>query len=118
MISLTRFNPKLTLSLLIGWIRSSTLRNLIMDQYEHYTKNIIGAIKMQNNFKLYQYCDNNIGIFSIATHLVIALPILRKQKLLLLISLLNFLYFMASFLYCFPYSNVLPTIVTVRSLRS
>ena len=56
-----------------------------------------------------QYCDSNIGLFSIASHLVIALPTLRQQKLSLLISLLQFLYefcrlVKASFLYCFSYS--------------
>ena len=56
-----------------------------------------------------QYCDSNIGLFSIALHLVIALPTLQEQKLLLLISLLKFCmsfvdWFMASFLYCFPCS--------------
>ena len=35
---------------------------------------------------------HNIGLFSIASHLVIALPTLRYQKLSLLISLIQFLY--------------------------
>ena len=37
-------------------------------------KNIIATIKMQNNF-WYRY--RNIGLFSLAPHLVIALPTLR-----------------------------------------
>ena len=42
-------------------------------------ENIIAAIKMQNNFwyplkmVIFQYIVNNIGLFSIAPHLVIAL---------------------------------------------
>ena len=51
----------------------------------YYTvgENIIATIKMRNNFCyplkmiIVQYCDSNIGLFSIAPHLVIALPTLR-----------------------------------------
>ena len=42
--------------------------------------------------QFFQYCYRNIGLFSIAPHLVIALPTLRQQKLSLLISLLQILY--------------------------
>ena len=57
----------------------------------------------------FQYCESNIGLFSIACHKVIALPSLQYQKLLLLTSLLNFCIgferlFMTSFLYYLPYS--------------
>ena len=52
---------------------------------------------MRNNFcyplkmvMFVQYCDSNTGLFCITTHLVIALPTLRYQKLSLLISLLQF----------------------------
>ena len=50
-----------------------------------------------------------IGLFTIASFLVITNQNLQKVKLLLLISLLNFFYgflhcLMASFLYCFPHS--------------
>ena len=44
-------------------------------------------------FEFFQYCDRNIGLFSIAPHLVIALPTMSLVDLS-----------MASFLYCFPYS--------------
>ena len=46
-------------------------------------ENIIAAIKMQNNFgtllklSFLQYCDCNMGFFSVASHLVITLPTLR-----------------------------------------
>ena len=76
-----------------------------------FDKNIITTIKMRNNFcypfKMVIFWYPNIGLFSMAPHLVIALPTLRQQKLSLLIFLLKFLYefwFMVSFLYCFPYS--------------
>ena len=78
-------------------------------------ENIIGAPKMRYIFgslskcSVFQYYNSNIRLLSIAPHLVIALPTLRLQKLPLLTSLLNFLYWfadllMASFLYCSPYS--------------
>ena len=46
-------------------------------------------IIVPSNHLFFQYCDSNIGLFSIAPHLVI-------------ISFLD--WFMASFLYFFPYS--------------
>ena len=67
-------------------------------------ENIIGAPKMRNN------CWYPIVHFSLAPHLVIALPTLQKQKLPLSTSLLHFFicfvdWLITSFLYCFPYSN-------------
>ena len=48
----------------------------------------------------YNFCYplNNLGLFSIAPHLVIALPTLLQ----FFMSFVD--WFMASFLYCFPYS--------------
>ena len=78
-------------------------------------------------FKKCSTSDSNIKLFSIAPHLVIALPTLRKQKLSLLISLLQFLYEFCSFgswlLFCIASHIViaLPTIATaigVALLRS
>ena len=49
-------------------------------------ENIIATSKIRNNFcyplriVIFQYCDSNIGLFSIAPHLVIALPTLRWQS--------------------------------------
>ena len=48
-------------------------------------KNILLPFKNDN-------CDSNIGVFSIAPNLVIALTTLRTQKLSLLFLLLQFLY--------------------------
>jgi hypothetical protein len=36
-----------------------------------------GAYWISSNSSFIQYCDSNIGLFSIAPHLVIALPTLR-----------------------------------------
>ena len=49
---------------------------------------IIATIKMRNIF--FYPCKN--GLFSIAPHLVVALPTLRQQQLSLLIAFLQFLY--------------------------
>ena len=72
---------------------------------------------------IFQYCDSNIGVFSVAPHLVIALLTLRQQNLSFLISLLQFLlsfvdWFMASFLYCFPYSYRSSNYCDSNSFRS
>ena len=37
------------------------------------------AYWISSNSSVIQYCDSNIGLFSIAPHLVIALPTLRQQ---------------------------------------
>ena len=76
-----------------------------------------------------QYKDHSwihksyIVLYSIAPHLVIALPTLRQQKLSLLIPLLQFLqsfvdWFMACFLYCFPYSSRSSNYCDSNSCRS
>ena len=44
---------------------------LISGLYNTVNENIIGATKMRNNYGaikifFFQYCDNNIGLFSIA----------------------------------------------------
>ena len=44
-----------------------------------------------SKWSFFLYFDSNIGIFSIAPRLVIALPTLLLQKLAILISLLQFL---------------------------
>ena len=48
-------------------------------------KIIIGALL---NCLFFQYCDSNIGLICNALNVVIIFPDMRKQKLLLLISLL------------------------------
>ena len=74
------------------------------------SENNVGAPKLWNNvwcttkLFIFQYCNSNFKLFSIASHWVISLSTLLYQKLLSLISLLGFLYpfghwFMASFLY-------------------
>ena len=61
-------------------------------------ENIISTIKMRNHFcyplkmVIFPILRQQYWTFSIAPHLVIALPTLRQQKLSLLISLLQFLY--------------------------
>jgi hypothetical protein len=40
-------------------------------------KSLKGAYWISSNFSFIQYCDSNIGLFSIAPPLVIALPTLR-----------------------------------------
>ena len=92
--------------------------NMPFWQFCTVVENIIATIKMRNNFcyslkmvifPILRQQYWNIGYFSIAPHLVIALPTLRQQKLSLLISLLQFLYEFCRlvhgfFSYCFPYS--------------
>ena len=41
---------------------------------------IKGAYWISSNSSFIQYCDSNIGLFSIAPPLVIALPTLREQS--------------------------------------
>ena len=55
----------------------------------------------------YFFYDSNIGFFSIAPHLIIALPTLRSQKLSLLISLLQFMYYFCRLVHAF-FSILLP----------
>jgi hypothetical protein len=43
----------------------------------HSVQVIKGAYWISSNSSFIQYCDSNIGLFSIAPHLVIALPTLR-----------------------------------------
>ena len=78
----------------------------------------------QNEVKMqFQYCDSNIELFSIATHLVIALPTLRLQSCRSLSLCFNFCisfvdWSMASFLYCFPYSYRSSNYCNSNSCRS
>ena len=58
-------------------------------------------IRVSSNHSFFQYCESNIGLFSIASHLVIALPTLQQQKLWLLILLLQFLYNFCRLVYGF-----------------
>jgi hypothetical protein len=55
--------------------------------YKIVSNNIIGALKMQNNSGAIKFFSINIS-----PHLFITLSTLQEQKLLLLTSLLNFLY--------------------------
>ena len=70
------------LDLRVGW--STDRSNLMLGESKLFfchlstaDENIIATIKIGNNFcyplKMFQYCDNNIGLFSIAPLLVIAL---------------------------------------------
>ena len=58
-------------------------RNAINCVRDKLDKNIIGAPKMRYHFWypikmiIFQYCEDNIGLFSIAPHLVIALLTLQ-----------------------------------------
>ena len=94
-------------------LRSLKNCNLYLGQFAFQFNDIF------NNDRL-QYCDSNIGLFSIAPHLVNAPRTLRQQKLSLLISLLlSFVdWFMTSFLYCFPYSYRSSNFCDSNSCRS
>ena len=63
-------------------------------------------------------CEFFFYPFSIAPHLVIALPTLRQQKSSLLISLLQLLYEFCMVLYCFPYSYRYANYCDIKSCRS
>ena len=68
-----------------------------------------GAYWISSNFSFIQYCYRNIGLFSIAHPKVIALPTCDSKVVALNPFCFNFCIsfvdlFMASFLYCFPYS--------------
>ena len=68
-------------------------------------KIIIGA----SNDSIFKYYNSIIILFSLASHLFIALPTFRWKKLLHLTLLFHFCirfvdWFMAYFLYCFTYS--------------
>ena len=53
---------------------------MCLKKYTVVGENIIATIKIGNNYgaiqSFFQYCDSNIGLFSIAPDLVIALPTL------------------------------------------
>ena len=64
-------------------------------------ENIIGAPKI---YKYLLVFSHNTGLFSIASHLVIALPTLQQLKLSLIFCIGFVDWFMASSMYCSPYS--------------
>ena len=64
------------------------------------------------NTNFFQYCNSNIGLFSIAPHKVIALPTLRSQKLTYLTSLLHFLYRFCLLVHGF-FSILLPVLLSL-----
>ena len=58
--------------------RSEKRERMKMNRWVLYrAKGLKGAYSISSNCEFIQYCDSNIGLFSIALHLVIALPTLR-----------------------------------------